>query len=104
MKPRTGQKRRLHARFPFAAQLKASQLSPPDEPRPRSEVLRSETENISTGGVCVHTERPLESFRLVRCELRLPEVPVDLPFLAQVRWIEKRSGVNQYRIGLQFVL
>jgi hypothetical protein len=34
----------------------------------------------------------------------LPGVPVRVPLLAKVCWSEKRSGTNQYRIGLQFVV
>jgi hypothetical protein len=104
MKLQQGQLKRLHARFPFAAPLNATQLSLTDKPRPALAVLRGKTENISTGGVCIHTRRPLEGSQLVRCELRLPGVPVRIPFLAQVRWSEKQPSTNQYRIGLQFVV
>ena len=104
MKLQQGQLKRLHERFPFAAPLNASQLSLTDKPRPALAVLRGKTENISTGGVCVRTKRALKTAGLVRCELRLPGIPVHVPILAQVRWIEKRSGPNPYRVGLQFIV
>jgi hypothetical protein len=104
MKLRAARPNRLHARFPFAAQLEVRRLSAADKPRPSLGVLRGKTENISTGGVCVRAKQPLKSSDLVRCELRLPGVPARIPFLAQVRWSEKRSGANPYRVGLQFVV
>jgi len=104
MKLRTARAKRLHARFRFAAQLEVRQLSEADKPRLSGGVLRGKIENISTGGVCVRAKQPLELSHLVRCELRLPGVPARIPFLAQVRWSEKRSGASPYRVGLQFVV
>ncbi len=104
IKVRTGRPKRLHARFPIATQLELKQLSAADKPGLSGGVLRGKTENISTGGVCVRTKRPLKSSNLVRCELRLPGVPAGIPFLAQVRWSKKRSGANPYQAGLQFVV
>jgi len=99
-----GQPKRLHPRFPFAAQLDVRQLSAAGKPRLGWGVLHVKTENISTGGMCARAKQPLKSSHLVRCELRLPGAPVHIPFLAQVRWSEKHSGANQYRIGLHFVV
>ena len=104
MKLGRGRPKRLHARFSFAAQLEVRKLSAADKPRLSLGVLRGKTENISTGGVCVRTKRALKTSGLVRCGLRLPGIPVHVPFLAQVRWIEKRSGANSYRVGLQFIV
>jgi len=104
IKLRTGRPKRLHARFPIPIQLELKQLSAADKPGLSGGVLRGKTENISTGGVCVRTKRPLKSSNLVRCELRLPGVPTRIPFLAQVRWSKKRSGANPYQAGLQFVV
>ena len=104
MKLQRGQPKRLHPRFPFAARLEVRQLSAAGKPRLGRGALHVKTENISTGGVCVRAKQPLKSSHLVRCELRLPGVPVHISFLAQVRWSEKHSGANQYRIGLHFVV
>ena len=104
VKLRTGRPKRLHARFSFAAQLEVRQISAADKPRLSLGMLRGKTENISTGGVCVRAKQPLKSSDLVRCELRLPGVPARIPFLAQVRWIEKRSGAIPYRVGLKFLV
>jgi c-di-GMP-binding flagellar brake protein YcgR len=104
MRPRRGAATRLHPRFAFAAQIATHQLSSPGKARTLRGVLRAKTENISAGGVCVRTNRSLKASGLVRCELRLPGTPVDVPFLAHVRWVEKRSRFHTYRVGLQFVV
>jgi len=104
MKLQRGQPKRLHARFSFAGQLDASQLSLPGKPGGHGGVLHSKVENISTGGVCIRTKKPLKTSGLVRCELQLPGIPVRIPILGQVRWIEKRSGANPYRVGLQYII
>ncbi len=104
IKLRTGRPKRLHARFPIPIQLELKQIPAADKPGLSGGVLRGKTENISTGGVCVRTKRPLKSSNLVRCELRLPGIPTRIPFLAQVRWSKKRSGANPYQAGLQFVV
>jgi hypothetical protein len=102
MRPQKPRKR-SHARFRYTGQLEASQLAPAGKPAALPGVLRCKTENISTGGICIRSKRPLENSPLVRCELRLPGVPARIPFLAQVRWSEKR-GANDYRVGLQFLV
>jgi hypothetical protein len=104
MKLQRGQPKRSHARFAFATELDASRLYPASKPRPSTKLLRAKTENVSAGGLCIRATRPLESMGLMRCELRLPGVPVRVPLLAKVCWSEKRTGTNQYRIGLQFVV
>ena len=104
MKLQRAQPKRGHARFPFATELQASLLSPAGKARPSVKLLHAKTENIRAGGLCIHTTRPLESTGLMRCELRLPGVPVHIPLLVKVCWSEKRTGTNQYRIGLQFVV
>ena len=104
VRPQSRHGTRMHARFRLAAQVNASQLSPAGKPEMPRGVLRGKSENISTGGMCVRTKRALKTSGLVRCGPRLPGIPVHVPFLAQVRWIEKRSGANPYRVGLQFIV
>ena len=60
--------------------------------------------NISAGGVCILGELSIERFSVLPCQFHFPEVPVPIPILTQVRWIEpveSREGV--FRIGLAFV-
>src|SRR5882762_5780256 len=104
MKLQVGQPKRSHARFPFATELDASHLPAADKSRQTAKLLHAKTENISSGGLCIRAKHPLGSTGLVRCELRLPDVPVRVPLLARVCWSERRSGTNQYRIGLEFVV
>ncbi len=60
IKLRTGRPKRLHARFPIPIQLELKQIPAADKPGLSGGVLRGKTENISTGGVCVRTKRPLK--------------------------------------------
>jgi hypothetical protein len=42
---------------------------------------------------------------LVRCEIGVPELPVSIPTLMQVRWTRKQSlQADTYLTGLQFLL
>ena len=104
VKLRAGLPKRAHARFTFAAPLDVRDLPEAGQPRLSRALLHGKTENISTGGLCIRAKQPLRRSQLVRCELCLPGVPTSIPFLAQVRWSEKRSGANPYRVGLQFVV
>lgn len=104
VRPGAGSPKRAHARFLFAARLDVRHLPEAGTHRLGWALLRGKTENISTGGLCIRAKQPLRRSQLVRCELRLPGVPTSIPFLAQVRWSEKRSGANPFRVGLQFVV
>jgi len=103
MNARRSEERRLFARIRFASPLNA-RVAPIGKTLATRHVLRARTENISAGGLCIRTQKLLNSSSLVRCELRLPGTPVHVPFLAQARWVQKRSGVRPYRVGLQFVV
>jgi hypothetical protein len=42
--------------------------------------------------------------RPVLCGMPLSAVPVKIPILMQVRWAEKTSAGDRFRVGLQFLL
>ena len=42
--------------------------------------------------------------RPVLCGMPLSAVPVKIPILMQVRWTEKASAGDRFRVGLQFLL
>jgi hypothetical protein len=60
--------------------------------------------NISEGGACVLAERAIEPFSVVPCRFRFPGVPVPVPVLMQVRWVETiERPATLYRLGLSFL-
>jgi len=60
--------------------------------------------NVSTGGVCLLFEEPVEPFSIMPCRFRFPSVPVSVPVLMEVRWIAPLTpGAGVFRIGLAFL-
>jgi len=67
-------------------------------------VAHASVKNISKGGLCAVMARPVEGSFPVRCELVIPDVPVGLPVIMQVRWSQRGSGEKEHTVGLQFLL
>jgi len=60
--------------------------------------------NVSTRGVCIVTNCSVEAFAVVPCKFQFPCVPVRVPVLAQVRWIEpKPADGDRVRVELSFL-
>jgi hypothetical protein len=66
--------------------------------------IQGRLQNIGEGGLCLTTTQPMEVNRPVLCGMLLSAVPVKLPILMQVRWAEKISAGDRFRVGLQFLL
>jgi len=67
--------------------------------------VRGRVQNLSRGGVCLLIDRPLEKSAVVVCEIALPDLPLSIPTVMQVRWDEKREVQGEhYLVGLQFLL
>jgi hypothetical protein len=67
-------------------------------------LLDGVTENVGRGGICALTDQALPQDSVVRCELSLPDISMNIPTLMQVRWAQKIEGKRQYRAGLQFLI
>jgi hypothetical protein len=66
-------------------------------------VFQARIANMSTGGMCLTTDRPLTPFSTIRGEITLPGSPVGVPCLLQVRWVrEVQQGV--YLSGLLYLM
>ena len=60
--------------------------------------------NVSARGVCILTNCTVEAFAVVPCKFQFPCVPVHVPVLAQVRWIEPAAAEGEpVRVGLSFL-
>ena len=71
-------------------------------------IFRTQTENISVGGVCVILERGLLKDTPVEIELFLPDVPIPITCGGRVAWSVKRNEYVKrkslhFDIGLEFI-
>jgi len=104
MKTQEDPDRRQDARYPLTRDLKI-QVLPMLRSRGRKRVeIQGRVQNVGAGGLCLTTSQPLEVDRPVLCGLPLSAVPVKIPILMQVRWAEKTSSGDRFRVGLQFLL
>ena len=61
--------------------------------------------NLSNGGVCILSSSALPVATFVRCDFPVPDAPVSIPTLMQVRWTAKSGHKSpNYISGLQFVV
>lgn len=104
MLPRGAPERRGNPRYPFLSKLKGRRLSRGGFHDEREGVIQGQILNISAGGLCVRADRSLKESQLVHCQLRLPEPPIEIPTLMQVRWTAKPVGKQKFVVGLQFLL
>ena len=87
--------RRHEHRHPYTCDV-VSSLDP--------RALRGTVVNLSVGGACVISAGSVERFVLLPCGFRFPDVPVPVPVLAQVRWVQPvPSEENTFRVGLLFI-
>jgi len=49
------------------------------------------------------SSQPLPVSTFVFCEIAVPDIPVSIPALMQVRWTAKRGQDTHYINGLRFV-
>lgn len=93
--------RRQHDRHAFSCDV---QGGPSTRLPAVTTVITGKVVDLSTGGACVIGDRPLAKLTVVPWRFQLPDVPVALPVLAQVRWVEPVvSQENMFRLGLTFL-
>lgn len=100
----SGGDRRHHPRLPFTGPVRATEFQQLGSSATGSKGIEGQIRNISSVGICLVTRHPLNDFHMVRCELRLQEIPVAIPLLAQVRWTNQDPGGLGRIVGLQFLL
>ena len=67
-------------------------------------VFQACAENISAGGLCIVSDQPILQSSLVCCQIRVSEIPVAVPVLMRVQWVQKISKGRKFRVGLKFLL
>jgi len=66
--------------------------------------IRGRLHDISTGGICLMTNRPVKVSGLIRGSFVLSGAPVGVPSLMRVCWVQRHSKGARYRVGMQFLL
>jgi len=95
--------RRHYPRFPITGELRVFRLGPFGVQGQPEQVVEGEIQNISSGGLCVLTSQPLTVSDVFRGEIGLAPIPITIPVLSDVRWVEK-IGKDLYRVGLRFTV
>ncbi|MBT9329587.1 PilZ domain-containing protein [Paracidobacterium acidisoli] len=98
--------RRQAARFPQSLEIKIQPLPQLGSSRTlRAGAITGRIQNVSEGGICLITSRPIEKFSLLRCEIAIGDVPLHISTLMQVRWTRKQNmQPESYLSGLEFLL
>lgn len=60
--------------------------------------------NISNGGFCLFAKHAPKQSVLLQGQLKMAHLPVRIPTLVQVRWLNGPERDGNYRIGLQYVI
>ena len=97
------QGRRTDLRHPVSCKLRVWQLPVFGADGDAEEFTRARVKNMSKGGLCAAADNPINGGHPVRCEIVIPGVPVPPPVIMKVRWVEKNSGEEDYKMGLQFL-
>ena len=77
---------------------------PAPQARKKPEVFRGRVKDISDGGFCLLAARRPQQSVLLQGLLRLAQMPVKIPALVQVRWVNRQPKGQRYRIGLRYVI
>jgi len=105
MMPRKqARERRRQRRFPVTFELRVKELLQLGTEKRAGAIVRATAQNISACGLGVVTNRSVEISSPVRCEIIIAELPVPIPVMAQVRWVEQNSSQKGYQVGLEFLM
>ncbi len=96
-------KRRAYPRYPTGGAFQGNELAQLRSPQ-KSRVVRGKVKDISDGGFCILTAHAPKMSTLLQGQLRLIRMPVEVPTLVQVRWINRSPSGGGYKIGLQYVI
>ena len=70
----------------------------------REEKPSARIKNVGERGCCLILDRPLEKFLVLKIDFPLPQVGLNIPTLAEVRWVHLEPAMNQYTVGLRYLL
>jgi c-di-GMP-binding flagellar brake protein YcgR len=94
--------RRQYPRYPLESELIGCELSLLGVTE-ENKHIRGHVEDISEGGICLLTSKPLGLTNPIQCKIRLAKLPVAVPVIMRVQWSLQVSTASSYRNGLQFL-
>jgi len=95
--------RRQKLRYSIGGKFEGSELSA-FQGRKKTEVFRGRIKDISEGGFCLLAARRPGQSILLQGLLKVAQMPLKIPTLAQVRWVSRQRRGQRYRIGLQYLI
>jgi hypothetical protein len=95
--------RRGRDRVPYSIEVRLQEISDISGTVVKGDPIIGRVQNVSQTGMCVASRVPLMLSTSLRCLVALDSLPVAVPTVAQVRWVEKVNS-RTYRSGLQYLL
>lgn len=96
--------KRREPRYPFTCAVEGIPTASHDA-EGKTPVVHGTLVDLSNGGACVLTERPLEPRSVLVWRFHFAPVPVPLPVLMEVRSSQPApGGANTFRLGLSFIV
>ena len=95
--------KRRDSRYPISGTFEGSEL-PLFHGRKKFATFIGEVRDISDGGFCLLASDAPKEFVLLQGQLKLAQMPAQIPTLVQVRWVDRTPGGRHYRIGIQYVI
>lgn len=102
--------RRRDIRLDFSGvmffQMTASDHLPPpnDGTIQKGERSSASIKNVGGRGCCLTLNRPLRKNQIIKMDFPLFQLSISVPTLAEVRWVRPESRLNQYTIGMRYLL
>ena len=104
MKQGPKDEKRRHPRYPVRGELTVHILSSLFSPTEAERTFEGTVHDISQGGLSILIPQAVPVSSPIRCEIRLAGLPVSIPTLTQVRWVESSPSGLGSRVGLHFLL
>jgi len=97
-----GVERRRRERMAYSIDVRLQEISDISGTVVAGDPILARVENVSQTGMCVSSRVPLMLTTSLRCMVTLDSLPIAVPTVAQVRWVEKINS-RTYRSGLQYL-
>jgi len=71
--------------------------------KPNSPLVLTNAENISGGGVCIHTQEIIPVGETLQVYINFPHMDHPIPTVAKVMWAKRLKSQESYQIGVSFL-